>query len=105
MSPTQDDDGSVLHSDDAGSEAAKATRNGDAGGSGLSAAQQEVTHATDEDIDAIPDFNENVEAGEGAALENVEAVEESEQTQTLQQEERPDSSLDETASIPDDTPS
>jgi vacuolar protein sorting-associated protein 8 len=105
MSLTQDDDRSVLQSDDAGSEEAAATRNGDAGGSGLPAAQQEVTPATDEDIDAIPEFDENVEAGEGAALENVEAAEKSEQTQSLQQDERPDSSLDETASIPDDTPS
>ena len=105
MTLNQEDDGSVLHSDDVGSEEEGIPEGADVANSSMSAALQEVTYEPEEDPDAIPQLTEDDKNGDGTVHEAFRDLDENKQMPAQAQEERLESSLDETASIPDDTPS
>ena len=105
MSLNQDEDGTVLQSDDAGPEETEASRDGSKVENELPEALQEVTLAIEEDVDAVLPFDEEHEVGEDPAPDPVQLVESTQRRDASIQDEQPESSLDDSASIPDDTPS
>jgi vacuolar protein sorting-associated protein 8 len=107
MSLNQDDDESVPQSDDVGSEDGKPQAEGPEIQDELSTELQEVINDPLEDADVIPQLQEDDadDADQREAIPNaVDAVDDDELEKPAQAE-RPESSLDDTASIPDDTPS
>ena len=105
MSLNQEDDGSVLQSDNVGSDQAEGAEDAHVPDSSMPAALQEVTHDAEEDPDGIPQLAEDEEDGDDTVHEELEGLEEHKQEHAQARDERPESSIDETASIPDDTPS
>ena len=105
MSQIPEDDGSVLQSDDVGSEEAEVTERATLASGSMSAALQEMTDESEQDPDAIPQLAEDDDNGDETMHEVFQNLEGNKQAPAQAQDKRPESSLGETASIPDDTPS